>query len=76
MTRDNSRLMSTEPTKAYLVKFRIVNNMEAIVHAHSLADARRRFDAGEGNHTIENTYQDDRLPGCKIKRLPDEDRAR
>lgn len=63
---------ASEPRKAYLVTFRIVNKMETVVYADSPADARRRFDAGEGN--TENTYMDYRMPGVKVRRLEDEDR--
>lgn len=62
----------TEPRKAYLVKWSIANDMEAIVYADSAADALRRFEAGEAAH-VENTGNDWRCRRPKAIRWPSDD---
>lgn len=64
---------SEEPTTAYLVKYRIVNEAEAIVYADSAAEAREAFAAGE-SAPGKATGVDYRLGGLRIKRWPMEDR--
>lgn len=62
---------ASEPNKAYLIKWAIVNEMEALVYADSAADALRRFEDGEGQ--VENTSNDWRLRQPKAKRWSRED---
>jgi predicted DNA-binding protein len=63
----------SEPRKAYLVKWSIANDMEAVVYADSADDALKRFNDGEGH--IENTGHDWRCRQPRVSRLPEEDRS-
>lgn len=63
-----------EPRKAYLIRWSIANDMEALIYADSATDAMRRFENGEDVASIENTGNDWRCRQPKAKRWPDEDR--
>ena len=60
------------PRKAYLIKYTIANNMEAIIYADNAADALERFEQGEGDPEI--TGVDWRVRKPTVKRWPLEDR--
>lgn len=63
---------SDSPGKAYLVKYKIVNEADAIVYAHNAKDAVARFEAGEA---VEQgaTGVDYRIGRPTAKRWPEED---
>ncbi len=62
----------SEPTKAYLIRWTIGNDMEAIVYADNAKDALARFNAGEVEQ-IENTGNDTRVRKPTVRRWPEED---
>lgn len=64
--------MSDEPTKAYLVSYAIVNEMEGIVYANSAQDALDRFERHEVE--VNHTGIDWRLRKPTAKRFPQDDR--
>lgn len=66
--------MPGEPSKAYIVRWSIANDMEAIVYADSAADALRRLERGEDVESMENTGHDWRCRQPHAVRWPDEDR--
>lgn len=58
--------------KAYIVRWSIANDMEAVVLAESATDALARFDAGDVEW-MENTGNDWRCRQPVVRRFPDED---
>jgi len=59
------------PTKAYLVRWTIANEMEALIYANSAREAVERVQVGEAN--AENTYNDRRISQPHSRRFPQED---
>lgn len=65
--------MPIEPTKAYLIRWSIANDMEAIVYAENADDALRRFDDGD-IAALNNTGNDWRCRKPRARRWPEDDR--
>lgn len=63
---------SDSAKKAYLVEYVVTNKMQALVYGDNAADARRRW---SNNETVweENTGDDGRLRGVRVRRCADED---
>lgn len=63
-----------EPRKAYLVKYKVVNECEAVVYADNAREALAKFEAVDPDTHMESTGIDYRLGSPKVKRFPSEDR--
>jgi CheY-like chemotaxis protein len=64
--------MDDEPRRAYLIKWAVANEMEALVYAESAKDALERFEQGAGDPQA--TMTDWRVRQPTVKRWPNEDR--
>lgn len=65
-----------EPTKAYLVTVKFVNECDAVVYATSAADALHRFEYPGDDISTDVSFngRDYRIGRPKVKRLASEDR--